>query len=236
MSPWSFYQWGLDILGPLLKGPGKLKFIIVAIDYFTKWMEANPLAKTIGKEVQKFVFENIVCNFGLPRVIMTDNRTQLVNDPFKSWCEKWKIKQMNTAVAHPQANGMVERDNKSLMHSLKAILGRERVRWVDELPNILWAHRTMLKISNGETPFSLTYGSEAFIPAEIGMLTYQTIQFNEARNKEEMRLNLDPILERKETVAIREAKYKKKVEQYYKKRVRPVSFRVDVSLKICRII
>ncbi|GKE01536.1 reverse transcriptase domain-containing protein [Tanacetum coccineum] len=55
MSPWSFYQWGLDILGPLLKGPGRLKFIIVAIDYFTKWMEAKPLAKIIGKEVKKFV-------------------------------------------------------------------------------------------------------------------------------------------------------------------------------------
>ncbi|GKC66596.1 reverse transcriptase domain-containing protein [Tanacetum coccineum] len=89
MSPWSFYQWGLDILGPLPEGPGKLKYIIVAIDYFTKWM------------------------FGLPRVIVTDNGTQLVNDPFKGWCEKWKIKQINTAVAHPQANGLVERANKS---------------------------------------------------------------------------------------------------------------------------
>ncbi|GJX78212.1 reverse transcriptase domain-containing protein [Tanacetum coccineum] len=103
---------------------------------------------------------------------------------------------MNTAVAHPQANGLVERANKSLMHDLKARLGRERVGWVDELPNILWAHRTMLKTSNDETLFSLTYWSEAVIPAEIGMPTYQTIQFNEAQNKEEMRLNLDLIQER----------------------------------------
>ncbi|GJS55100.1 reverse transcriptase domain-containing protein [Tanacetum coccineum] len=153
---------------PLPEGPDKLKFIIVAFDYFTKWMEAKPLAKTTGKEVQKFMWENIVCRFGLPRVIMTDNGTQL-------------------------ANGLVERANKSLMHGLKARLGRERVGWVDELPNILWAHWTMLKTSNGETPFSLTYGSEAVIPAEIGMLIYQTIQFNEAQNDEEMRLNLDLI-------------------------------------------
>nr|GEW03502.1 reverse transcriptase domain-containing protein [Tanacetum cinerariifolium] len=134
---------------------------------------------------------------------------ELVNDPFKSWCEKWKIKQMNTAIAYPQANGLVERANKSLMHGLKARLGRERVGWVDELPNILWAHRTMLKTSNGETPFSLTYGSEAVIPAEIGMPTYWIIQFIEAQNEEEMRLNLDIIQERRETAAIREAKYKK---------------------------
>ncbi|GJY76408.1 reverse transcriptase domain-containing protein [Tanacetum coccineum] len=160
------------------------------------------------------------------RVIVTDNGTQLVNDPFKSWCEKWKIKQMNTAVAHPQVNGLVERSKKSLIYGLKARLGQERVGWVDELPTILWTHRTMLKTSNGEIPFSLTYGSKAVIPAEIGMPTYRTIQLNEAQNEEEMRLNLDLIQERRETTTIREAKYKKKVEQYYNKWVRLVSFRV----------
>ncbi|GKC93057.1 reverse transcriptase domain-containing protein [Tanacetum coccineum] len=133
---------------------------------------------------------------------------------------------MNTAVAHLQVNGLVERANKSLMHGLKAILGQERVGSVDELPNILWAHRTMLKTSNGETPCSLTYRSEAVIPAEIGMPTYRTIQLNEAQNKEEMCLNLDLIQERREMAAIREAKYKKKVERYYNKRASPVSFRV----------
>ncbi|GKB02018.1 reverse transcriptase domain-containing protein [Tanacetum coccineum] len=88
MSLWPFHHWGLDILGPLTEGLDKLKFIIVAIDYFTNWMEAKPLAKTTGKEAQKFVWENIACIFGLPRVIVTDNETQLVNDPFKSWCKK----------------------------------------------------------------------------------------------------------------------------------------------------
>nr|GEW96893.1 hypothetical protein [Tanacetum cinerariifolium] len=153
-SPWPFYQWGLDILVPLPEGPGKLKFIIVAIYYFTKWMEAKPLAKTTDKEVQKFVWKNIVCRFGLLKVIVTGNETQLVNDPFKIWCEKWKIKYMNTTVAHPQANRLVKRANKSLI---------------------------------------LTYGSEAAILTEIGMPTYQTIQFNEAQNEEEMRINLDLI-------------------------------------------
>ncbi|GJX13818.1 reverse transcriptase domain-containing protein [Tanacetum coccineum] len=132
-SPWPFYQWGLDILGHLPKGLDKVKFIIVAINYFTKWMEAKPLAKTTDKELVR----------------------------------KAELMKMNTAVAHPQANGLVERANKSLMHGLKARLGRERAGWVDELPNVLWAHRTMLKTSNRETPFSLIYGSKAVIPAKI---------------------------------------------------------------------
>nr|GEV17989.1 hypothetical protein [Tanacetum cinerariifolium] len=82
------------------------------------------------------------------------------------------------------------------------------------------------KTSNGETPFSLTCGSEVVITAEIGMPTYRTLLFNEAQNEEDMRLNLDLTQERREAPAIQEAKYKKKVEQYYNKRVRPVSFRV----------
>ncbi|GJT23751.1 reverse transcriptase domain-containing protein [Tanacetum coccineum] len=182
------------------------------------WPSMHGDTKEVGLS-QKVPENSSSLSFGLQRVIITDNGTQLVNDPFKSWCEKWKIKQMNTAVAHPQANGLVERANKSLMHGLKARLGRERVGWVDELPNILWAHCTMLKTSNGETPFSLTYGSEAVIPTEIGMPTYRTLHFNEAQNEEEIRLNLDLSQERRETAAIREAKYKKKVEQYYNKRV-----------------
>nr|GFA42960.1 hypothetical protein [Tanacetum cinerariifolium] len=98
--------------------------------------------------------------FGLPRIIVTDNEPQLVSDPFKSWCERFEIHQMNTAVAHPQVNGLVERANRSLMEGTKMRLEREKARWVDELPNVLWAHRISIKQSNGEMMFSLTYGSE----------------------------------------------------------------------------
>ncbi|GKC01106.1 reverse transcriptase domain-containing protein [Tanacetum coccineum] len=142
MAPWPFYQWGIDILGPLPQASRKLKFVIVAIYYFTKWIKAKPLARITGKDVKKFIWDNIVCRFGLPRVIVTDNGTQFVNDPFKGWCESLNIKQMNTAVAHPQANGLVERANKSLMEGIKARLGGERTGWVDEIG--MPTHRTMM--------------------------------------------------------------------------------------------
>ena len=189
---------GDDVLGPLPEAPGKVKFVIVAIDYFTKWTEAKPLAKTTGKEVKKFVWENIVCRFGLPGVIVTDNGTNFIHDPFKSWCAKLKIKQINTAVAHAQANGLVEGANKTLMHGIKTRLGRERAGWVDELPNVLWACRTMLKTSNGETPFSLTYGSEAVIPAKIRMPSHRTMLYNPEDSEEQQRLNLDLLQERRD--------------------------------------
>ncbi|GJW48259.1 reverse transcriptase domain-containing protein [Tanacetum coccineum] len=109
MSSWPFYQWGLDILGPLLEGPGKLKFIIVAIDYFTKWIEAKPLAKTTSKEVKNFVWQNIVCRFGLPRVIVTDNETQLVNESIQELMVSNEDKAMNKADVHTRkSNSLVE--------------------------------------------------------------------------------------------------------------------------------
>ncbi|GJY74232.1 reverse transcriptase domain-containing protein [Tanacetum coccineum] len=145
MAPWPFYQWGMDILGPLTSARGGAKFVVMDINYFTKWVEAKPLVKIIGKEVIRFVMDNIICRYGLPRVIVTDNGAQLTR------------------------------------------LGKEKAGWVDELPNVLWAHHTSIKQSNGETPFSLTYGSEAVIPAEIGMPSYRTLMIREEFNEEEQR-------------------------------------------------
>ncbi|GJX88252.1 reverse transcriptase domain-containing protein [Tanacetum coccineum] len=180
-----------------------------------------------GERGKQFVWDNIISRYRLPRIIVTDNGTNFIHDPFKSWCKKLNITQINTAVAHPQANGLVERANGSLMEGIKTRLGWERKGWVDELPNVLWAHRTSLKTSNGETSYNLTFGSEVVIPKEISMPRHRTMMIKEGEgNEEEMRLNLDLLTERREAAAIREARYKRKMEQYYNKRARPVSFRV----------
>ncbi|GKB30741.1 reverse transcriptase domain-containing protein [Tanacetum coccineum] len=89
----------------------------------------------------------------------------------------------------------------------------------------LWAHRTMIKSSHGDTPFSLTYGTEAVIPAEIGMPTYRTAKVDTVHNDEELRLNLDLLEEKRERAAICEAKSKMKMTKYYNARVRGVAFR-----------
>ncbi|GJW97107.1 reverse transcriptase domain-containing protein [Tanacetum coccineum] len=87
-SPWPFYKWGIDIAGPFPEGPGKVKFLIVAIDYFTKWIEAKPVATITGNQIKKFVWDNIVCRSGLPREIISENGKQFRDNPFKDWCEK----------------------------------------------------------------------------------------------------------------------------------------------------
>ena len=72
-SPWPFQQWGLDILGPLPIGKGQCKFIVVAVDYFIKWEEPEPLATIIEQKVRNFVWRSIVCRFGIPRALVSNN-------------------------------------------------------------------------------------------------------------------------------------------------------------------
>ncbi|GKA01121.1 reverse transcriptase domain-containing protein [Tanacetum coccineum] len=108
---WPFYKWGID------------KFLIVAMDYFTKWIEAKAVATISGTQVKKFVWNDIVCRFGLPGEIIFENGKQFSSDPFKDWCEKLNIVQRFASVKHPQSNGLVERANRSLGEGIKARLG-----------------------------------------------------------------------------------------------------------------
>nr|GEZ27333.1 reverse transcriptase domain-containing protein [Tanacetum cinerariifolium] len=124
-SSWLFYKWGIDIAEPFPEGPDKVKFLITAIDYFTKWIEAKPVATITRTQVKKFVWDNIVCRFGLPGEIISDNGKQFRDNPFKDWCEKLNIRQCFASVKHLQANGLVERANRSLGEGIKARLGKK---------------------------------------------------------------------------------------------------------------
>ncbi|GJW98821.1 reverse transcriptase domain-containing protein [Tanacetum coccineum] len=171
------------------------------------------------------MWDNIVCRFGLPGEIVSDNGKQFSDNMFMDWYDKLSITQRFALVKHPQSNGLVKRANRSLGEGIKAYLGEGNKNWIEELPHVLWAHRTMIKSSHGDTPFSLTYGTEAVIPAEIGMPTYRTTTVDAVHNDEELQQNLDLLEERRESAVIREAKTKLKMAKYYNARVRGVTFR-----------
>ncbi|GJR91309.1 reverse transcriptase domain-containing protein [Tanacetum coccineum] len=113
----------------------------------------------------------------------------------------------------------------SLSEGIKARLGEGNKNWIEELLHVLWAHHTMIKSSHGDTPFSLTYGTEAVILAEIGMPTYRTTVVDAIHNDEELQINLDLLEERRERAAIRKAKAKLKMTKYYNAKVRGVTLR-----------
>ncbi|KAL0462413.1 UNVERIFIED_CONTAM: hypothetical protein Slati_0128900 [Sesamum latifolium] len=120
--------------------------LLVAVDYFTKWVEAEPLARITEGEVMKFIWKNIICRFGIPREIISDNGRQFPRPKDTGMVQGLRIKQRFTTVAHPQANGKLRSQIAS------------------------W---TTPRGSTGETPFSLVYGTEAIIPAELGMPSHR---------------------------------------------------------------
>nr|GEV29452.1 reverse transcriptase domain-containing protein [Tanacetum cinerariifolium] len=163
--------------------------------------------------------------FELPGEIILDNGKQFQDNPFTDWCEKLCIRQHFASVKHPQTNGLVERANRSLGERIKARLDARSKNWMEELHHILWAHRTMIKSRNRVTTFSLTYGTEAVIPAEIDMPTLRTAEVDLVQNDEALGINLDLLEEKRDQAAIRKAKNKAKMEKYYNSKVRMVNFK-----------
>ena len=110
-APWPFAQWELDIMGPFPTAIQQLKFLVVGIDYFTKWVEAEPLATITEKNIWSFVWRCIVCRFSIPRVLVSDNGKQFDNNSFWDFCSQLGIRNHYSSPAHPQANGQVKVTN-----------------------------------------------------------------------------------------------------------------------------
>ncbi|XP_058783680.1 uncharacterized protein LOC131658400 [Vicia villosa] len=166
-SPWPFSTWGMDLLGPFPVGSYQNKYFVVVVDYFTKWIEAEALAKITSQNVLRFYKRNILARFGVPQAIITDNGTQFTDRKFQEFVAKLGTKQHFTSVEHPQTNGQAEAANRVILRGLKRRLGEAKRAWVEELHSVLWAYRMTPHSSTGETPFRLTYGTEAVIPVEI---------------------------------------------------------------------
>ena len=100
-SPWPFQQWGLDLLGPLPIGKGQCKFIVVGVDYFTKWVDVELLATITEQKVLNFVWRSIICRFGIPRALVSDNGKQFDNPKFRDFYPELEIKNYYSSRAHP---------------------------------------------------------------------------------------------------------------------------------------
>ncbi|GKV46164.1 hypothetical protein SLEP1_g53173 [Rubroshorea leprosula] len=205
-SPWPFAQWGVDLLGPFIKGKGGSTFLVVAVDYFTK--------------------------FGIPKRIIADNGPQFRAAALRSFCNDYGIELALTSVYTPQSNGQAESANKIVLRGLRTRVLAAHSNWVDELNKVLWSCRTTPSSATGETPFSLAYGAEAVIPVEVGLPSDRAGRHDDLNNEQLLRENLDFVEEVREMSRIRNVAYQNRVAKFYNKRVRARQFQVgDLVLR-----
>ncbi|XP_066162143.1 uncharacterized protein [Oryza sativa Japonica Group] len=149
---------------------GGYRFLFMAIDKFTKWIEATPTGEVKADNAIKFV-KGIFCRYGLPHRIITDNGSQFISADFQDYCIGLGVKICFASVSHPPSNGQVKRANGIVLQGIKTrvydrLMSHDK-KWIEELPSVLWAVRTTPTTSNKETPFFLVYGSEAMLPTEL---------------------------------------------------------------------
>nr|CAN82844.1 hypothetical protein VITISV_005761 [Vitis vinifera] len=201
------------------------KFLLVAIDYFSKWVEAEAYASIKDKDVTKFVWKNIVCRFGIPQTIIADNGPQFDSIAFRNFCSELNIRNSYSTPRYPQSNGQAEATNKTLITTLKKRLEQAKGKWVEELPGVLWAYRTTPGRPTGNTPFALAYGMDVVIPTEIGLPTIRTDVAKQNDANTELGRNLDWTDEVRESAAIRMADYQQRASAHYNRKVKPRSFK-----------
>ena len=129
-------------MGPFPKAVGNKKYLLVYIDYFTKWVETETLANIKDVDVKKFIRKNIVTRFGVSYVLISDNDLQFDSKAFRKYCSDLGIKNRYSTSAYSQGNGQAEAVNKVIVNGLKKRLDDAKGKWIEELPYVLWTYRT----------------------------------------------------------------------------------------------
>ncbi len=160
-----FQRIGIDIVGPLTITKKGNRYIVTAMDYFTKWPIAKAIKEATAKTVSKFIYEKIICEHGCPQVLQSDRGTHFVNRVIQDLSEKFRIKHRLSTPYHPQTNGLVERFNQTLCEKL-ARMAEETTMWDEFIDPALMAYRTTKHATTGVTPFLLVYGREAVLPID----------------------------------------------------------------------
>nr|KYP51927.1 Retrovirus-related Pol polyprotein from transposon 17.6 [Cajanus cajan] len=222
---WPFATWGADILGPFPVAKGQCKFLIVAVDLFTKWIEAEPLASISAHQVQNFLWRNVITRFGIPHTLVTDNGLQFTDRRQNEFLKGLGVQHRVTSVEHPQTNGQAESANKVILAELKKRLGEAKGTWAEQLPEVLWAYRCTPQSTTQETPFRLVYGSDAMIPVEIGEPTFRRTHFDESNNSAELCANLDTLEHVRDRAQVVAEATKQRYKRRFDSKVKPRAFR-----------
>jgi transposase InsO family protein len=233
---WRFAVWGLDILGPFPRAQGGYRYLYVAIDKFTKWMEVEPVCTIPAKSAVKFI-RGLVCRFGVPNCIITDNGSQFTSGLFREYYASAGIKICFASVAYPRSNGQAERANAEVLKGLKTRSFNAKLeacgkKWLDNLQSIPWSIQTTATKPTGETPFFLVYGAEAVLPTDVKFGSPRVLAFNEIRQEDLTKDRLLQLEEARCKAALCAARYQQGLCRYHSRHVRARTLEVgDLVLR-----
>lgn len=165
----------------------------------------NGVARITQRQLEKFMWENIVCRYGVPNTLIMDNGTQLTRDHMKDFWEGLHIHMPPSSVAHPQTNGQTEAINGVILAAMKKRLNEAKGAWPNELPWLIWSMRTTPNLGMRDTPFSVAFGHEAVIPTKIDTKTLRVAKYSKKANEQLLREELDLIQERRALASIHAA-------------------------------
>lgn len=162
-----FEKIALDISGPYPESNKGKKYILVVMDYFTKWVEAYAIPNQEATTVADVLIGEFISRFGVPLELHSDQGRNFESELFRNLCERLGIRKTRTTALHPQSDGMVERMNRTIGKYLSKVVSSHQRDWDQHLPFFLMAYRSAINESTGQTPARILFGRELRLPCDL---------------------------------------------------------------------